>query len=385
MNKTTDVSTPIGNNLPQSAQSVSASLADRIEANRDDLARRCALVLREHLFTNRIELRPKDLERIAIEEVDAFVRALRTSFSNARERGVELSRAGLSRQSVLGLIDAHRDYLMNVMEDGGVALNNSTSYPLQLFDGFMKEREKVIYHEHEEIRRAFEIAIRHANEKTLEMHALVQKANENSLKRIIAAQEDERQRISRELHDDAGQSLVSLRMSLENLAAVCNNSPEIKKGLEKAIDSTNNVMQTIRELALRLRPPVLDLLGLNLAIRQLCIDISEQTGLQISYSGEEIPNLSSEQSISIYRIVQEALTNTVKHAHAQHAWIQMKTWQGEILLNISDDGQGFDPESVDKGIGLDSMKERSFLLNGKMDVVSQRGKPVQLLFSFPIV
>jgi len=205
-----------------------------------------------------------------------------------------------------------------------------------------------------------------------------------SYRNIITAQEEERRRISRELHDEAGQAMVGIRMSLESLNTNVSGNPEFINGIEKAMFWTDSAMQKIRSLAYSLRPPVLDLLGINLAIKQLCIDFSEQTGLIISYSGAETPLLSDELAISIYRIVQEALTNIVKHAMAKHAWVTLSYTRVIIKLSILDDGQGFDPKTIQAGMGLEGMQERSHLLGGKMQIESSRGRPALLKFSFPI-
>lgn len=366
-------------------------LAQRVEANRTDLIRRCAEALRAHLFTNRIELRPGSVAQIAEVEADAFICALRTSFDTAKQHGVWQCQAGLSAQTIFAIIEAEQDFLMTTLEDGDTTLDISAPYPLKVVQGFMDEREKMILREQENIRKAFEIAILRGNAQIQEAQTSAKKATELSYRKIILAQEEERHRISRELHDEAGQSMVGIRMSLQSINT---NRPDhansaefadLKHGIEKAIILTESATQTIRSLAYRLRPPVLDLLGLNLAIKQLCIDFSEQTALIISYAGVDTPSLSEELAISIYRIVQEALTNIVKHARAKHAWIKLSDTQEVIKLSISDDGQGFDPENIHMGIGLESMRERCHLLNGKMQILSSPGNPALLKFSFPVI
>lgn len=359
-------------------------LAERVEANRADLVQRCTQVLRAHLFNNRIELRPGDVNRLARQEADAVINALRTSFASARRHGVELCQAGLSIQTMFGIIQAEQDFFINTLKDDPEALALASAYPINMVEGFTNERENVIHKEQEDIRTAFEIALKHVNAQIQQEQARSKKASEVSYQKIILAQEEERRRISRELHDEAGQSLVGLRMSLLNLNNHLPDNSELKEDMKKALFWTDSAMQSIRTLAYRLRPAVLDLLGLNLAIKQLCIDFSEQTGLIISYAGIETPSLGEGLAISIYRIVQEALTNIIKHTTAKHAWVRLSSTQTMIKLSVRDDGQGFDPETIHKGIGLESMRERSNLLNGRMHIKSSPGNPALLEFSFPI-
>jgi two-component system sensor histidine kinase UhpB len=315
---------------------------------------------------------------------------MRTSFANAKEHGVRQCRAGLSAQTIFGVIKAEQDFLITRLEEGQASLDIIAPYPMLLVEGYMAERENLIFRDQENIRNAFEIALKRSNNQILEAQTLAKKETESNYRKIIQAQEEERHRISRELHDEAGQAIVGIRMSLQNMKASLPKKAkgaalkELSQNIEKIIYATENAGQTIRTLAYRLRPPVLDLLGLNLAIKQLGIDFSEQTGLIISYAGMETPALSEELSISIYRIVQEALTNIVKHAGAKHAWIKLDVTGEKIDLNISDDGQGFDPKIVHLGIGLESMRERSNLLNGSMKIVSSAGEPVLLKFCFPL-
>lgn len=373
-------------NLPQEYSLIDVTLlAERVEANKAELVRRYEQVLRENLFTNHIQLRPRDMERIAELEAEALISFLRNSYISAREHGMELCQAGLGSRSVFEMLQAQRLFFMaNLHEDGG-AQNITSLYRMRILEGFMAAREKVILSEQENIRTAFQIALNRINAEVQEAQAAAQKATELSYRKIILAQEEERRRISFELHDEAGQALVGIHMSLENLNSNLPVKSEVKEGLEKAIFWTDTAIQKIRAVAYRLRPPVLDLLGLDPAIKQLCIDFSEQTGLIIHYSGTETPILSNELAISIYRIVQEALTNIIKHANAKHAWVKLKTGRGMLTLSIQDDGRGFDPETIQTGIGLDGMRERSHLLNGKMQIESEQGKLTLMKFTFPMI
>jgi len=374
----------ITENLPPGyTQSNFNLIAEHIETCRAELIKCYEQTLRKNLFVNRIELRPRDIKQTAALEADAFINFLRNSLESARQHGVDLCQIGLSAQTVFALMRAQ--WLFMATRENVHAVHDVASiYRMNVLEGFIAEHDKLVLKEQENIRTAFQIALNRVNVEIQEAQAVAQKTIEMSYRNIITAQEEERRRISRELHDEAGQAMVGIRMSLESLNTNVSGNPEFINGIEKAMFWTDSAMQKIRSLAYSLRPPVLDLLGINLAIKQLCIDFSEQTGLIISYSGAETPLLSDELAISIYRIVQEALTNIVKHAMAKHAWVTLSYTRVIIKLSILDDGQGFDPKTIQAGMGLEGMQERSHLLGGKMQIESSRGRPALLKFSFPI-
>ncbi len=369
---------------PEYSQAELDLLAQVVEANRAEFTNRCAQSLRANVFSNRLELRPRELMMIAEQETTSIINFLHGCFTCATQRGEELSLAGLGIKTVFSLYRTQRFFFMNILENNYAALSITSLYRMQVIEAYQEAREKKVLKEQENIRTAYEIALKHGNNRTMDALSLAQKATETSYRRVILAQEDERRRISRELHDEAGQAMVGIRMSLANLSSKPAGSPEFQESLNKTISLTENAAQQIRSLAYSLRPPMLDLLGLNLAIKQMCLDFSDQTGLIINYKGKEIPNLSNELSISIYRIVQEALTNTIKHARAKHVWIKLWLIHDVIGLTIKDDGQGIDIETIQQGIGLESMRERTRLLEGKMEIKSRVGKSTLFSFSFPI-
>ena len=374
----------IADTIPEISQDKLDLLAERVEARRAELTQCHIRALRKNLFGNRIEFHPRDLTCLAESETQALLLALRNSFASALNHGVELCQAGLSIQSIFELLGAQWLFFMENLKNEFIAQDVISIYRLNVVEGFTVEREKVIIKEQESIRIAFEIAIERSNRIVHETQIEIQKATENNYRNIILAQEDERRKISRELHDDAGQAMVGIRMSLENLKSDLGEDADLQTKLQKTIHLTESAMLRIRSLAYSLRPPVLDLLGINLTIKQICIESAEQTGLTITYTGKETPPLSNELSISIYRIVQEALTNVIKHAKASHVWVNLISTQNSIKLTIKDDGQGFDLKTVRIGIGLESMRERSRLLGGQMEIEPRKGIFTLFKFSFPI-
>ena len=200
---------------------------------------------------------------------------------------------------------------------------------------------------------------------------------------IIKTQEDERRSVSRELHDEVGQVFVTLKYSLDTaLGEVPEGHQELKDRLESAMQITDASMELMRDLSRRLRPPILEVGGIHISLEELCQDISWKTNLIINYHGEEIPGLPNEIAISLYRVVQESLTNILKYANAKNVLINLKYIKGKIKLSVRDDGSGIKDLNT-RGTGLLGLQERLHLLNGDLKVESPSGQGVHLRASIP--
>ncbi|MFL5909687.1 MAG: GAF domain-containing protein [Gaiellaceae bacterium] len=188
---------------------------------------------------------------------------------------------------------------------------------------------------------------------------LSERVERDALRRIVSAQELERQRLARELHDETGQALTSILLGLKQLEG--KEAPEALAALRELVVAT---MQDVRRLAVELRPKVLDDFGLVPALERLTHGFSEQTGIVVDLeAGAVSERLPLEVETAIYRIVQEALTNVVKHARAQRVSVLVTRVDGKIKAVIEDDGGGFDPAESGGGIGLVGMRERIELLD----------------------
>ncbi|HJR79129.1 MAG TPA: response regulator [Anaerolineales bacterium] len=205
--------------------------------------------------------------------------------------------------------------------------------------------------------------------------------------RVIAAQEEERQRISRELHDDLGQALTTHLLALRTLQEDLTSHPkELFEHLQALYDQTYEILGKIRRLAKDLRPPVLDTLGLRLAMQTYCTEFTRRTNLPVSFEMDpSLPVLPDMYNITLYRVLQEALTNILKHAEASQVWVDLSVEDRMITLTVQDDGHGFiTGESPSNGIGLAGLQERLTLAGGKLKLSSTPKRGTILSAQFPL-
>jgi signal transduction histidine kinase len=192
-----------------------------------------------------------------------------------------------------------------------------------------------------------------------------------TVQRIVGSQEQERRRLSRELHDETGQALTSILLGLKSMEDT-QGTDRFDAALAELRELVTVTLQDVRRLAVELRPKALDDFGLVPALERLTSTFAEQTGIE-THLESRLPEerLSGEVETVLYRVVQEALTNVVKHAHAQRVSIVLHAKPDSVIAVIEDDGRGFraDEDSPD-GMGLLGMRERVALVNGRFDVES---------------
>jgi len=195
---------------------------------------------------------------------------------------------------------------------------------------------------------------------------------------VTLAQEEERQRLSRALHDETGQALTALRISLELIAAdLPADLTSLHQRIGDAAVLADVTMEQIHSLAQDLRPPALDTVGLDPALDGFCRSFARRTQIAIDYRGTELPPMPNAVSTSLYRFLQEALANVAKHAHADRVGVVLRCDGKTVSLSVEDDGRGFDraatfsPSGWPVGIGLMGMQERLKSLGGRLEVDSE--------------
>jgi signal transduction histidine kinase len=205
--------------------------------------------------------------------------------------------------------------------------------------------------------------------KTLEIRG---REIESLSKRHVTRLEEERARIARELHDEAGQLLIGIKLSLQVLACqISEDAPDVRQELDQLREQVNQATSRFKDLAKGLRPPTLDQLGLNVAIRQLAADHERRTGVNVHLDlSSDMPRLNRTDEIALYRIVQECLTNAAKYASATDIFVLLKKTGKGIELDIRDNGKGFDQNKVSAGLGLLGMRERASMLGAHFEVKS---------------
>lgn len=204
--------------------------------------------------------------------------------------------------------------------------------------------------------------------------------------RLVDAQESERRSISRELHDEVGQSLSAVLVGLSNLAAAI--PPSASGQLQGHVDGlrklAENCMGVVRNITLLLRPSMLDDLGLVPALQWQAREVSKRTGMLVNVFADEVSdNLSEQHKTAIYRVVQEALNNCARHSRAHTVRITVRQGGDGIMLSIQDDGRGFKPE-FDRGLGLLGIEERVTHLGGRFRLESEPGRGTLIDIALPV-
>ncbi len=214
---------------------------------------------------------------------------------------------------------------------------------------------------------------------------LSQRVARDALQRVVTAQELERRRLARELHDETGQALTSILLGLRAVeeASTADEAKSAAASLRELVLAT---LQDVRRLAVELRPKALDDFGLVPALERLTSTFAEQTGIDVDFQAL-LPSarLPAEVETTLYRIVQEALTNVVKHARANRVSVLVTRKDASVTVVIEDDGNGFDPASTrDGGLGLLGMRERVALVGGRIEIESSVESGTALVAEVPV-
>ncbi|WP_433544629.1 HAMP domain-containing sensor histidine kinase (plasmid) [Streptomyces sp. CA-294286] len=200
--------------------------------------------------------------------------------------------------------------------------------------------------------------------------------------RILLAQEAERRRIAQELHDEVGQSMTAVLLSLKRAADQADQP--LRSDLQQAQEITRGTLDEVRRLVRRLRPGVLEDLGLVSALTSLTTEFTAHAGLRVRRKFDtDLPTLDAETELVLYRVAQEALTNAARHAEAEEVEVSLRHTGAAVVLSVADDGRG--TEITREGAGIRGMRERALLIGATLDVTSQRRAGTQVRLTVPLL
>ncbi|MGB9792011.1 MAG: sensor histidine kinase [Thermacetogeniaceae bacterium] len=340
-----------------------------------------------------------ELERVRRELVETKRETLETI--HQVDRYVQLE-----REARLRLMEVSRDFHKYSEDVVKEAYERARDIQIQLF--VLQEKEKNLRRRRDELERSLQ-RLTHTVEKAeilitqigVVLQFLQGTLREISIKldgiqqkqqlglKIIQAQEEERRRIAREIHDGPAQSLANLVLRAELCEQHLSRDPEmVKAELKKLKESARNTLKDIRKIIFDLRPMSLDDLGLVGGLRRFLGDFQERYGLPVEFLvfGQERA-LDEMYCIAVFRIIQEALNNVVKHAQASSVSVKLEFLPKHVTAVVKDDGVGFEPQSLEgenEHYGLLNMKERASLLNGELEIKSAPGKGTEVWLMIPV-
>jgi two-component system sensor histidine kinase UhpB len=212
--------------------------------------------------------------------------------------------------------------------------------------------------------------------------ARVDDERQRSGRLVLQAQEEERRRLARDLHDEVNQALTAILLRLQALSH--DAPPELSEELGEVKRLVNQAMAELLQLARQLRPTALDDHGLMPALATHVRRFASQTGIQADLrTSGQVSELDADQEIAVYRVAQEALANVARHADASRVEVDLDTSGEALELRVRDDGRGFDARARSGGLGLDGMAERARLVGGELTIDSQLGRGTELVMRMP--
>ena len=203
---------------------------------------------------------------------------------------------------------------------------------------------------------------------------------------LTEAREEERAAISMKVHDELGQAMTALKMDLNWVKQNMSNTEPAERKLDKMIAMTNDVIRRVQRISSELHPVMLDDLGLMSAIEWFCEDFEERTGIKCSLSLEDVSPRDPSVNLALFRILQEAMTNVIRHAQATSVNIQLMTSGHEIVLTIADNGIGLPEDRLESGrsFGIISMRQRAQQCGGTIDIAGIPGAGTSIVIRMPL-
>ncbi|MGB4482378.1 MAG: sensor histidine kinase [bacterium] len=336
------------------------------------------------------------------------VKKLQEETADVIDRVDELE--GLEQRARWRLLEVSRDFARYTEDDIRWAYEEAKNIQVEL--ALCREREKLLRQRRDDLERGLrrlEQTVRKAEKLVTQVGVVIDylegklgdlsqqlegmQQRQQLAAGIIKAQEEERRRVAREIHDGPAQSLANLVFRLEvcEKLLAAERLPELRGELAELKGLIKGSLQEVRKIIFDLRPMALDDLGLVPALRRYLEGLEEREGLVVNLAvfGQEV-RLASAVEVGLFRIIQEALHNVSKHARAASARVTLTYSQEQLLLSVRDDGRGFDLREVERGgragghFGLISMRERAELLGGRFEVKSAPGQGTRITVAVPI-
>ncbi|MEX2493220.1 MAG: PAS domain-containing sensor histidine kinase [Nitrospirales bacterium] len=290
--------------------------------------------------------------------------------------------AAINRASQIGgkIIPEEMRELTGLRKDG-------SEFPLDLSLGYWHQGREIFF-----MGIVRDITARKQAEKVLRQRESELQQNQEELRalgaQLISVQEDERRRLSRELHDDMNQQLAMVAIHIQSAQRSLSQSDPMQKTLQHLHEEVSSLSDHVRRLAYQLHPSILDDLGLVVALRSFIEDFSTWEHISITFHPQDVrPTLSQDIALCVYRVTQECLRNVAKHALADRVSVEVKGLEAGLQLVIKDNGKGFTPEAVrsgNHGLGLIGMKERIRVVQGTFEVESSAGKGTTITAWIPL-
>lgn len=209
----------------------------------------------------------------------------------------------------------------------------------------------------------------------------------NLNRQLMDAQEKERSRIARELHDDVCQQLTMFALNLNRLNdTIPASATDARRQVKDLFEELRGLTRHVNGISHQLHPSTLEALGLVTAARMFCEEIGSRHGVSVEFVDEHVPApLPDGVAINAFRVLQEAMSNAVKHSHASRYRVSLRGTDGQLQLEVSDDGRGFDPAAAQSGLGLITMQERLGLVHGNVVIESRQGSGTRIVATVPLV
>ncbi|MBA3966838.1 MAG: PAS domain S-box protein [Nitrospirales bacterium] len=270
--------------------------------------------------------------------------------------------------------------LMGLRRDG-------REFPLELSLGYWQKHGEIFF-----TGIVRDVTARKATEQALHRREQELEQSQEELRALgaqfISAQEDERRRLSRELHDDMNQRLAVVALEIQSIQSTLPESDPMQKTLQHLNDQVSSLSDNVRHLAYQLHPSILDDLGLVVALQSSIKDFSQWENIPVTFQPRDVPRiLPQDIALCVYRVTQECLRNVAKHAEASQVFVEVMGLETGLQLVITDNGKGFIPQAVragTHGLGLIGMKERIRVVQGTFDVKASMGKGTTISAWIPL-